>query len=318
MAVSLSASRLPVANGHALRSRAQPFMGASPSSTPLRAQQATVSRPQRRAQQVSAAAESAAPGASSLGEYEAFLSKPLGVKFGRGKDGGAYVTRSDAQLGNTDPRIKAGDKVVKVSASFGSDVWEALSFGQVIYAIKTRNGEVYLRLLDNGGDTSALESDDESEAERLFRLERGGGNARNYEVRKETEAKRRGMFDAALADFRRGKVEQALITFEDVLAMEPKNYLGDNFSRVTQVYRVTQYNVACCYAALSQVEAGLDALKAALAAGFEDFDKVRKDPNLAKLRADERFTAIINAYDEPIFNEGALDAIKSIFSFGKK
>lgn len=99
--------------------------------------------------------------------------------------------------------------------------------------------------------------------------------------------------------------------------MEPKNYLGDNFARVTQVYRVTQYNIACCYSSLNQVraeavtqqqsrgpttttcghswpvavfelepccrsdaeaavqvDAGLDALKAALAAGFENFEKV--------------------------------------------
>lgn len=39
---------------------------------------------------------------------------------------------------------------------------------------------------------------------------------------------------------------QALIDFENVLGMEPKNYLGDDFSRVTQVYRVTQYNIGAC------------------------------------------------------------------------
>lgn len=37
--------------------------------------------------------------------------------------------------------------------------------------------------------------------------------------------------------------QQALIDFENVLGMEPKNYLGDDFSRVTQIYRVTQYNI---------------------------------------------------------------------------
>ena len=37
--------------------------------------------------------------------------------------------------------------------------------------------------------------------------------------------------------------------------MEPKNYLGDDFSRVTQIFRVAQYNVACCYSAISQVRA---------------------------------------------------------------
>lgn len=38
--------------------------------------------------------------------------------------------------------------------------------------------------------------------------------------------------------------------------MEPKNYVGDDFSRITQIYRVTQYNIACCYAAMGSVRAG--------------------------------------------------------------
>lgn len=45
---------------------------------------------------------------------------------------------------------------MEVSASFGSDVWEAKNFGQVMYAIKTRNGDVYLKLKRNYGDTSFL------------------------------------------------------------------------------------------------------------------------------------------------------------------
>jgi hypothetical protein len=34
------------------------------------------------------------------------LPKPLGLKFARGNDGGAYVTVNDPNLGNTDPRIQ--------------------------------------------------------------------------------------------------------------------------------------------------------------------------------------------------------------------
>ena len=45
--------------------------------------------------------------------------------------------------------------------------------------------------------------------------------------------------------------------------MEPKNYLGDDFSRVTQIFRVAQYNVACCYSAIDQ------ARKLAWSAGSE-------------------------------------------------
>ncbi len=46
---------------------------------------------------------------------------------------------------------------------------------------------------------------------------------------------------------------QALVDFEEVLGMEPPNYVGDDFSRVTQIYRVTQYNISCCYSAMNQV-----------------------------------------------------------------
>lgn len=33
------------------------------------------------------------------------LPKPIGVRFGRGNDGGAYVIKSEEALGNTDERI---------------------------------------------------------------------------------------------------------------------------------------------------------------------------------------------------------------------
>jgi hypothetical protein len=49
-----------------------------------------------------------------------------------------------------------GDKIVKISASFGSDVWEAQNYGQIMYAIRTRNGTVYMKLKRNFGDMSAL------------------------------------------------------------------------------------------------------------------------------------------------------------------
>ena len=39
----------------------------------------------------------------------------------------------------------------------GADVWDALNYGQVVYAIKTRSGQVYLKLKKNYGDMTALE-----------------------------------------------------------------------------------------------------------------------------------------------------------------
>lgn len=51
-----------------------------------------------------------------------------------------------------------------------------------------------------------------------------------------------------------------------------------------------------------QVDAGLDSLEAALRSGFEQFNKVREDPNLDNLRKSERFDKIINQYDEKVID----------------
>ena len=127
---------------------------------------------------------------------------------------------------------------------------------------------------------------------------------------------------------------QALIEFENVLAMEPQNFVGDDFSRITQTYRVTQYNIACCYAAMGQVrwpphvhcslcsvpchcfvkvvhgsiqvDAGLDALSGALAAGYDDFRTVRTDSSLDSLRKNKKFKTLVDNYDPPFINEGAI------------
>jgi hypothetical protein len=50
-----------------------------------------------------------------------------------------------------------GDKIVQISASFGTDVWEAQNYGQIMYAIRTRNGTVYMKLKRNFGDMKALQ-----------------------------------------------------------------------------------------------------------------------------------------------------------------
>jgi hypothetical protein len=66
-------------------------------------------------------------------------------------------------------------------------------------------------------------------------------------------------------------LRQALVVFENVVGLEPKNYIGDNMQKVTDVYRIAQYNVACCYSMISQTDAAIDALKAALISGFDDY-----------------------------------------------
>lgn len=47
-----------------------------------------------------------------LAPLQVDLPKPLGLKFARGNDGGAYIVKNDPKLGNTDPRIQVGAEVI--------------------------------------------------------------------------------------------------------------------------------------------------------------------------------------------------------------
>ena len=141
------------------------------------------------------------------------------------------------------------------------------------------------------------------ETAKMFQNERAGGNygigtkelqQRNYIAKKEDARKRRELFDDALDKFQAGDYEGALFDWENVLGMEPKVYVSDTFQRVTSIYQTTAYNIACCYGKMNQVDAGLSALEDALSAGFDDFGKVRSDPNLKVLRDSEKFKPIMN------------------------
>lgn len=137
----------------------------------------------------------------------------------------------------------------------------------------------------------------------MWRQEQAGGNygagtrvvqQQNYEDRVKSERERTELFTTALDKFKGGKVEDALIDFENVISMEPSKYMSDAFSRVSDICMYSNYNAACCYAALGKAEAGLESLETALAAGFDDYRKVRNDPNLEELRKAEGFTPLIN------------------------
>lgn len=54
-----------------------------------------------------------------------------------------------------------------------------------------------------------------------------------------------------------------------------------------------------------QIDNGLEALQASMRSGFEQFQKIRTDPNLDNLRKDERFKKMVDNYDEPVFDTGA-------------
>ena len=214
--------------------------------------------------------------------YEVTLPKPIGVKFVRGNDGGAYVAFVPPE-----PEYDAfeiGDKIVAVSASFGDEIWDADNYGQVIYAMKNRNGDIFLRMRKMNGDLSALEQNEKSIA---MAAERAGGNYGagtkeqqmvNFSKKKELEVQRLDMFDEGIALYNKGDFDGALIVFEEVAALEPKNYMSDSFEMATEIYRVSQYNIACCFSKLGQVDNSLAALKKCMGAGWTDYKKIRRDP----------------------------------------
>jgi hypothetical protein len=138
-------------------------------------------------------------------------------------------------------------------------------------------------MMCRGGDMSIFQEVELSEAERLMKIERDGGNVgagtreiqvRNYIAVKELERKRKEMFDDALSNFRSGKIDEALVTFEEVRGMEPAKYIGDSFERVSRICVVTLYNIACCYSSLKAAEPALEAMEECMKCGFDDYGKV--------------------------------------------
>jgi tetratricopeptide (TPR) repeat protein len=253
--------------------------------------------------------------------YELTLPKPLGVKFARGNDGGAYVAFVPPE-----PEYDAfeiGDKIVQVSASFGDEIWDADQYGQVVYAIKNRNGDIYLKMRKMNGDLSAFEQNEKSSQ---MAAERAGGNygagtkeqqMQNYSKKKELEVQRLDMFDEAIALYNKDDFDGALIVFEEVAALEPKNYMSDNFEMATEIYKVAEYNIACCFSKLGQTDNALDALKKCMAAGWTDYKKIRSDKSLENVQKADGFKELMDKFDEPLINDNAVKFIKGIFGGGK-
>ena len=57
-----------------------------------------------------------------------------------------------------------------------------------------------------------------------------------------------------------------------------------------------RYNLACVHALMGNVDYGLDELDAALARGFNDYESLRKDPDLANLRKHKEWRPILEKH----------------------
>lgn len=251
-------------------------------------------------------------------EYEVSQAKPIGIKWQKCQDGAIYAKELDV---NADPRIQRGDKLIEVSASFGDEIWPASSYQQTMMAIKTRNGNIYMKILSRGGDMDIFDLEVEKSG---FKKERSGGNygkgtqeeqLKRYQSSKQEALDRTKLFDNGLEMFRKGDYYDAISEFVLAKDLEPPKYVGDNFERVTQIYKASAYNIACCYSKLNEMEDGLAALTDCMESGFDDYKKIREDPNLAELRQSPQFKPLMDQYDEPIFSSEAFEALGDLGKF---
>lgn len=60
---------------------------------------------------------------------------------------------------------------------------------------------------------------------------------------------------------------------------------------------IVNYNLACSYSLIGDIDASIEALKDAVKKGYFDADFMKKDPDLANARKDKRFKKIINVLD---------------------
>ncbi|GJP37440.1 hypothetical protein CLOM_g21844 [Closterium sp. NIES-68] len=244
---------------------------------------------------------------------EVELERPYGLKFYRGEDGAIYVDALyPGQSAILSKRIQEGDKVLATSAVFGNDMWPAAEYSRVMYTVRQRVGTLLVRLETMGGQKIGPWKKDK------YLEERAAGNygdairekqMENAALRQEQGEQRAEALDSGLQLYKAGKYAEAMQKFQTIIGLVPS-------------YReeaVAFYNIACCCSKLKQTEGGLQALEAAMEAGFDDYKKIRQDPDLSFLRDDDEFDDLMDKYDEPIINENAIKALTSVFGlFGKK
>ncbi|CAA0825780.1 protein containing PDZ domain- a K-box domain-and a TPR region [Striga hermonthica] len=264
---------------------------------------------------VAKASNTAAQEEDKYEEYEVELLQPYGLKFAKGRDGGTYID-AIAPGGSADMTgmFSVGDRVLATSAVFGEEVWPAAEYGRTMYTIRQRIGPLLMKMQKRYGK---VDDTGELTEKEIIRAERNSGvvsnrvreiQMQNYLRKKEQKEQREKDLREGLKLYKSGKYEEALGKFESVLGSKPESNEA----------AVASYNVACCYSKLNQIQAGLSALEDAMEAGFEDFKRVRTDPDLENIRKSQDFDPLLKKFDESFINENAINAIKSLFGFNKK
>ena len=111
------------------------------------------------------------------------------------------------------------------------------------------------------------------------------------------------------------RLMDAVVIYEEVIADAAASSLSQE--RQAEVARVALYNLTCAHALRGEVDQALDAFERAVEAGYDDFDLIASDPDLAPLRDQSRFQNVVErelgARDQaeelvfrPMFSNGAM------------
>lgn len=107
--------------------------------------------------------------------------------------------------------------------------------------------------------------------------------------------------DAGLKMFNEGKYDEALELFQSALELPGQAMVRYNSPRWFNVpsdeeENSAMYNMACCYARKGQVQSAITCIEFILENGFDQFDTVRKDPDLRPIQG-AALEGVLGKYD---------------------
>ena len=74
-------------------------------------------------------------------------------------------------------------------------------------------------------------------------------------------------------------------------------------------------NAATQVTLVLQTDAGLESLDVAMKSGFDQFNKIRNDPNLEKLRQSQKFKTLMDQYDEPVIDTNLFKSASLVLGY---
>ncbi len=131
----------------------------------------------------------------------------------------------------------------------------------------------------------------------------------------------RSPFQRAVTLRQQGKVEQAAAAFRKILDEQPSNdlawlnlaicaHIQEDYEGALEAYAkaaafprarpTALYNSACAHALMGDTEPALEALQAAIEAGFSNASLVNTDSDLDSLRDHDRFRSIVDGIGQPL------------------